>query len=74
MSVPDFPALGEPFTFFAMIWPTLTRRDDQTILAQWDAAAGTGLHIGLKAGGFVTITTASLPDATPGTPYTRRRT
>ena len=56
MSVPDFPALGEPFTFFVMIWPTLTRRDDQTILAQWDAAAGTGLHIGLKAGGFVTVT------------------
>jgi len=56
MRVPDFPALGEPFTFFVMIWPTLTRRDDQTILAQWDAAAGTGLHIGLKAGGFVTVT------------------
>jgi len=56
MSVPDFPALGEAFTFFVMIWPTLTRRDDQTILAQWDAAAGTGLHIGLKAGGFVTVT------------------
>ena len=58
MSVPDFPALGEPFTFFVMIWPTLTRRDDQTILAQWDAAAGTGLHMGLTAGGFVTVTIA----------------
>jgi N,N-dimethylformamidase len=60
MSVPDFPALDEPFTFFVMIWPTLTRRDDQTILTQWDAAAGTGLHIGLKAGGFVTVTTGAV--------------
>ncbi len=39
-----------------MIWPTLLRRDDQTILAQWDDAAGVGLHVGLKAGGFVTVT------------------
>ena len=46
----------KPFTFYVMIWPTLTRRDDQTILAQWDATAGVGLHIGLKAGGFVTVT------------------
>jgi len=34
MSVADFPALDAPFTFYAMIWPTLVRRDDQTILAQ----------------------------------------
>jgi hypothetical protein len=39
-----------------MIVPTLSRRDDQTILTQWDSTAGTGLHIGLKAGGFVTVT------------------
>ena len=52
MSVP----LPLTFSVHAMIWPTLTRRDDQTILAQWDAAAETGLHIGLKAGGFVTVT------------------
>ena len=57
MSVPDFPALGEPFTFFVMIWPTLTRRDDQTILTQWDATTGTQFHLGLKTGGFVTVTT-----------------
>ena len=56
MSVADFPALDAPFTFFVMIWPTLVRRDDQTILAQWDAGLNTGLHIGLKAGGFVAVT------------------
>src|SRR5579872_1850531 len=56
MSVADFPALDAPFTFYVMIWPTLVRRDDQTILAQWDAGLNTGLHIGLKAGGFVTVT------------------
>lgn len=56
MSVESFPALREPFTFYTMIWPTLLRRDDQTILAQWDAEKGTGIHIGLKAGGYVAVT------------------
>ena len=51
MSVPAFPALDGAFTFYTMIWPTLVRRDDQTILSQWDDAAKTGIHIGLKAGG-----------------------
>ncbi len=56
MAVPAFPALDGAFTFYTMIWPTLGRRDDQTILSQWDDAAKTGIHIGLKAGGFVTVT------------------
>ena len=56
MSVADFPALDAPFTFYVMIWPTLLRRDDQTILAQWNAASKTGLHVGLKAGEFVAVT------------------
>ncbi|MBM3613502.1 MAG: LamG domain-containing protein, partial [Alphaproteobacteria bacterium] len=55
MEVPGFPALTEPFTFHAMIWPTLVRRDDQTIVSQWDPASGTGWHVGLAAGGFVSV-------------------
>lgn len=56
MNVANFPALAAPFTFYTMIWPTLLRRDDQTILSQWDAKTRTGIHIGLKAGGQVTVT------------------
>ena len=38
MTVDGFPALAaRPFTFFAMIWPTLPKRASQTLLAQWDA-------------------------------------
>jgi N,N-dimethylformamidase len=54
--VPAFPALDEAFTFYVMIWPTLLRRDDQTIVSQWDDAKSVGFHIGLRAGGFVTVT------------------
>ena len=38
MIVEQAPAIAaKPFTFFAMIWPTLPERKDQTLLAQWDA-------------------------------------
>src|ERR1700689_1878595 len=38
MSAPATPALlPGSFTFFAMIWPTLPERGEQTIAAQWDA-------------------------------------
>ncbi|WP_127144491.1 N,N-dimethylformamidase beta subunit family domain-containing protein [Pelagibacterium montanilacus] len=50
------PVLDEPFTFFTMLWPTLVRRDDQTIFAQWDHETDTGYHIGLGEGGFVSVT------------------
>ncbi len=53
---PAVPALAAPFTFYAMVWPTLVRRDDQTIIAQWDPVAQAGWHIGLAAGGFVSVT------------------
>lgn len=53
--VPGVPALAQPFTFCAMLWPTLPDREDQTLLAQWDAATGSGIHIGLS-GGHVTVT------------------
>lgn len=56
LQVPAFPALDGAFTFYTMIWPTLLRRDDQTIVSQWDSNTSTGFHIGLKAGGFVTVT------------------
>ena len=36
MSVADFPALDAPFTFYVMIWPTLVRREDQTITRYTD--------------------------------------
>ena len=50
------PLLAGPFTLFAMVWPTLTRRDDQTLLCQWDAATGTGIRIGLTDGGRIAVT------------------
>src|SRR5262249_32434207 len=32
------PAIAaKPFTFFAMIWPTLPERRSQTLITQWDA-------------------------------------
>ena len=57
MRVDAFPSLAAgPFTFFAMLWPTLTRRSDQTIFCQWDAQAGSGLHVGMSDGGRLTVT------------------
>jgi len=50
------PALAENFTYFAMIWPTLLRHDDQTLIAQWDCFEQNGFHIGLSKGGFLTVT------------------
>ncbi len=58
MHAPSVPRLSAPFTFYAMVWPTLVARDDQTLLAQWDAGRGQGIHIGLSAGGHVTVTLA----------------
>lgn len=55
VTIPGVPAISQPFTFLAHLWPTLVRRDDQTILCQWDAATGNGFHIGLSAGGFVSV-------------------
>ena len=56
MRVERFPALAAaPFTFLTMLWPTLTRRDDQTLLCQWDPKEGRGIHIGLSHG-RVTVT------------------
>jgi N,N-dimethylformamidase len=57
MVVPNFPALAsEPFTFFAMMWPTLTKRNDQTLFCQWDASANSGIHVGLSERGGVSVT------------------
>jgi N,N-dimethylformamidase len=51
MIVEKVPALAAgPFTFFAMIWPTLPERKDQTLLAQWDAKTGRGFRIAVDAG------------------------
>ena len=47
-SVP--PLAAAPFSFFAMIWPTLPRRADQTLAAQWDAGSGGGWRISVDAG------------------------
>src|SRR5690348_13678509 len=44
--VDDFPTLAShPFTFFAMIWPTLVKRASQTLLAQWNAKSESGFRI-----------------------------
>lgn len=59
MRVDGFPALAAaPFTFVTMLWPTLLKRDDQTLLCQWDAASGSGIRIGVAAGGRVEVTFA----------------
>jgi N,N-dimethylformamidase len=51
MIVAQAPAVGEkPFTFFAMIWPTLPERRDQTLLAQWDPKTGRGFRIAVDEG------------------------
>jgi N,N-dimethylformamidase len=44
------PLLPGVFTFFAMIWPTLPERGEQTIAAQWDPVAGQGFRIALIDG------------------------
>jgi N,N-dimethylformamidase len=51
MIVENAPAIAaKPFTFFAMIWPTLPERKDQTLLAQWDAKTQRGFRITVDAG------------------------
>jgi N,N-dimethylformamidase len=57
MRVPATPALLPGcFTFFAMVWPTLPERGEQTIAAQWDVKTGRGFRIGLVDGGKLTLT------------------
>lgn len=57
MAVDHFPALAsEPFTFFAMVWPTLLRRREQTLLAQWDAKSASGFRIEVLDGGELAVT------------------
>ena len=50
MIVADAPVLAaRPFTFFAMVWPTLPERRDQTLLAQWDPRTRCGFRIEVDA-------------------------
>ena len=56
MVVDAMSAVAESaFTFFATIWPTRPAAANQTILAQWDADRGAGFHIGISAGGFLSV-------------------
>lgn len=57
MRAASLPALASgPFTFFAMIWPTLlSRAGMQTLAAQWDPARQSGFRIGV-AGGELALT------------------
>jgi N,N-dimethylformamidase len=58
-TVDDFPALAVgAFTFFAMIWPTLPKRSDQTLLAQWDGKTQSGFRIAMTDGGKLSVTLA----------------
>jgi N,N-dimethylformamidase len=51
MIVDPAPVLAtKPFTFFAMIWPTLPEHKDQTLLAQWDPKTQRGFRIVVDAG------------------------
>src|SRR5579863_10196831 len=46
MATEPMPAMGAaPFTFFAMIWPTLPDRPNQTLAAQWDPSSKSGFRI-----------------------------
>ena len=56
MIVGNAPALTEkPFTFFAMIWPTLPERTSQTLLAQWDAKTERGFRIEIDQGRLTVV-------------------
>ncbi|HVM85982.1 MAG TPA: N,N-dimethylformamidase, partial [Candidatus Binatia bacterium] len=56
MIVESAPALAErPFTFFAMIWPTLPERSGQSLLAQWDAKTGRGFRIEIDQGRLTVV-------------------
>ncbi len=56
MIAENAPALSEQaFTFFAMIWPTLPERGDQTLLAQWDAETNRGFRITVDEGRLALI-------------------
>ena len=51
MATEAAPAIAAaPFTFFAMIWPTLPDRPDQTLAAQWDPASNRGFRIAISRG------------------------
>ncbi|WP_158817185.1 LamG domain-containing protein [Methylocapsa sp. S129] len=51
MTTEAAPAIAAaPFTFFAMIWPTLPDRPDQTLAAQWDSAGKRGFRIEINRG------------------------
>src|SRR4051812_8122296 len=51
MIVEKAPSIAaKPFTFFAMVWPTLPERKDQTLLAQWDPQDQCGFHIMIDGG------------------------
>ncbi|MFZ5674948.1 MAG: N,N-dimethylformamidase beta subunit family domain-containing protein [Pseudomonadota bacterium] len=57
MVAENFPALASgPFTFYAMIWPTLLRRREQTLLAQWDARNASGFRVEMLDGGELAVT------------------
>ncbi len=56
LRVENFPALASgPFTVFAMIWPTLPKRANQTLIAQWDAEAQSGFRVEITDGGQLAV-------------------
>lgn len=46
---------ASPFSFFAAVWPTLIRRDDQTIFAYQDRQSQSCIRLYLKAGGILAL-------------------
>ena len=56
MIVENAPALAaKPFTFFAMIWPTLPERSRQTLIAQWDPQGQRGFRIEVDDGQLIVV-------------------
>ena len=56
MVVADAPDLGaRAFTFLATIWPTLVERGEQTLFAQCDPVAQSGIWIGLSSRGALAV-------------------
>lgn len=54
--------LSSGFSFFAMVWPTLIKKDDQTIFSCWDASAEQGVRVFMTAGGALALEIADRED------------
>ncbi len=54
------PQLDTPtsFSLFAIVWPTLLKRDNQVLISKWDAASESGFKLFVTDNGQLTFVTA----------------